>query len=110
FEPGGTNSPALKQAVAADIDMDGWTDVVGLGADGKPVLLHNLGDGRLEHAPDAFGPVAAGHALAVADLDGDGAPDLLVWSDDGLRLYRNAGNGNAAVLIAPTGRRMVDPL
>ncbi len=105
FAPGSTNGPALKQAVGADIDMDGWGDVVGLGADGKPVLLHNQGDGRLEHKPDAFGPVNAGHALAVADLDGDGVPDLLVWGDDGLRLYRNLGNGNAAVLIDPTGRR-----
>ncbi len=85
--------------------MDGWPDVVGLGADGTPVLLHNKGDGRLETAPDTFGPVSAGHALAAADLDGDGVPDLLVWSDDGLRFYRNAGNGNAAVLIDPTGRR-----
>ena len=34
FEPGNTDSPVLKQAVAADIDMDGWTDLVGLGADG----------------------------------------------------------------------------
>src|SRR5262249_23805348 len=55
FIPGATNSPALKQAVAADVDMDGWPDVVGLTADGKPALLHNLGDGRLELAADAFG-------------------------------------------------------
>ena len=109
FAPGGTNSPALKQAVTADIDMDGWPDVVGLTSDGKPVLLHNRGDGRLEFVPDAFGPVPAGHAVAVADLDGDGAPDLLVWSGDGLRLFRNLGNGNAAVLIDATGRRIVDP-
>ena len=105
FVAGATNSPALKQASAADIDMDGWPDVIGLGADGKPVLLHNRGDGRLEHAPDAFGPVGVAHAVAVADLDGDGAPDLLTWGDDGLHLFRNRGNGNAAVLIAPTGRR-----
>src|SRR5207248_2450592 len=100
-----TNSPVLKQAVTADIDMDGWPDVVGLGADGKPVLLHNQGDGRLEHVPDAFGPTAAARAVAAADLDGDGAPDLLVWHDAGLALHRNLGNGNGAVLIEPSGRR-----
>ncbi|HEX3152286.1 MAG TPA: FG-GAP-like repeat-containing protein [Gemmataceae bacterium] len=105
FAAGHTNSPPLKQAVTADIDMDGWADVIGLSIDRKPVLLHNQGDGRLEFKPDAFGPIAAGHALAVADLDGDGAPDLLIWSDDGLRIYRNLGNGNAAVLIDPSGRR-----
>jgi Tfp pilus assembly protein PilF len=105
FVRGNTNSPTLKQAVAADIDMDGWGDIVGLGADGKPVLLHNQGDGRLEHKPDAFGPIGSGHSLAVADLDSDGVPDLLMWSDNGLHLYRNLGNGNGAVLIDPTGRR-----
>lgn len=105
FAPGTTNSPALKQAVGADIDMDGWPDVVGLGANGKPLLLHNRADGQLEHAPDAFGPTVACHAIAVADLDSDAFPDLLTWSADGLRLYRNKGNGNSVMLIDPTGRR-----
>ena len=104
FEPGVTNSPPLRQAVATDIDLDGWADVVGLAADGKPVLLHNRA-AKLEVAPEAFGPVEAGHAVAVADLNGDTFPDLLIWGDAGMRLYRNRGNGNAALLVEPTGRR-----
>jgi Flp pilus assembly protein TadD len=105
FAPGSTNSPRLKHAVAADIDMDGWADVVGLGIDGKPVLLHNLGDGRLEHKPDAFGDVpASAIAVACAHLGGDG-PDLLLWTEAGLHLRRNSGNGNKAVQVEPTGRR-----
>jgi cytochrome c-type biogenesis protein CcmH/NrfG len=105
FTPGNTNSPPLRQAAAADVDMDGWPDVVGLAADGKPTLLHNRADGRLEHAPDAFGPVGTAHAVAAADLDGDGMPDLLAWNDAGLQLHRNLGNGNSTLLVAPTGRR-----
>ncbi len=105
FAPGTSNAPALKQAVASDIDMDGWTDIVGLGEDGRTALLHNRGDGRLEIAPDAFGPAVGGLALAVADFDDDGAPDLFVWAEDGPKVYRNRGNGNAAVAIQPTGRR-----
>jgi tetratricopeptide (TPR) repeat protein len=108
FAPGDTNSPALRQAVAADIDMDGWTDVVGLTADGKAVLLHNQADGKLALVKTAFGDVTA-HALAVADLDGDGAPDLLTLSDAGLQLHRNQGNGNSAVLIDPRGKRDMQP-
>jgi Tfp pilus assembly protein PilF len=107
FAPGATNSPPLLQAVTADVDVDGWPDVVGLMLDAKPVLLHNLGDGRLQLTPDAFGMGLPRftRAVACADLDGDAAPDLLLWADDGLHLRRNTGNGNKAVLIDPTGRR-----
>lgn len=105
YAAGNTNSPQLRQAVAVDLDMDGWPDVVGLGNDGKPMLLHNQGDGRLENKSNAFGDIEAAIAVACADLDGDGAPDLLVWSEKGLALKRNAGNGNKAILIEPTGRR-----
>ncbi len=105
FTPGSTNSPTLKHAVVVDIDMDGWPDVVGLSPDGKPVLLHNQGDGRLEYKPSAFGVMDTPIAVTSADLDGDGAPDLLTWSDEGLRFHRNLGNGNNVVLVEPSGRR-----
>jgi len=109
FTPGDTNSPPLKQAIAVDIDMDGWMDVVGLSADGKPVLLHNQADGRLTLKTDAFGILSGIHGIASADLDGDGASDLLVLTDGGLQLHRNLGNGNHAVLIAPKGVRDMSP-
>ncbi len=109
FVSGETNSPPLRQAVTVDLDMDGWADVVGLTPDGKAILLHNQADGRLRFHPDAFGladqlPQSA-HAIACADLDGDGGPDLLLWSDAGLHLRRTTGNGNRAVLIDATGTR-----
>ena len=74
WEPGATNAPPLRQAHAVDIDLDGWTDVVGLSNDGRPVLLHNDGAGRLVARPDAFGPAtdlpADALAALAADLDG----------------------------------------
>jgi len=109
FTQGRTNSPHLKQAFTIDVDFDGWPDVIGLTADGKPVLLHNKGDGRLEVAPDAFGAVdqlpKLVRAVASADFDGDETLDLLVWSDDAVQLRSNVGNGNHAVAVNPTGRR-----
>jgi Tfp pilus assembly protein PilF len=109
FAPPHAAGPALRQAAAADIDMDGWPDVVGLGADGKPVLLHNTADGQFAAVANAFGILGGAQALAVADLDGDGAPDLLLWAEAGLQLQRNRGNGNGAVLVVPTGRQTYGP-
>lgn len=108
FAPGNTNAPAARQAAAVDLDLDGWPDAVGLGAAGQPTLLHNQGEGVLEHKPAAFGladTMPRSWGLVCADLDGDGAPDLLLWSDTGLTLRRSLGNENKALLIDPTGRK-----
>lgn len=108
FVPGTTDAPPLKQATVSDIDRDGWADVVGLTAEGRPALLHNLGDDRLAHHPDAFAPAGSlprCHALAIASFVGEGQPDLLLWTDEGLHLRRCLDNGNRAVLVAPTGTR-----
>ncbi|HUR55532.1 MAG TPA: FG-GAP-like repeat-containing protein, partial [Gemmataceae bacterium] len=105
FTPGSTNSPRLRQAVAADIDMDGWCDVVGVTTDGKAVLLQNQGDGRLDLKATAFGELANVFAVGIADFDGDGTPDLLTWGDGGVEVRRNKGNGNHAVFVSATGKR-----
>jgi tetratricopeptide (TPR) repeat protein len=105
FAPGNTNSPTLKQAVATDIDMDGWPDIVGISGDGKIVLLHNKADGKLEHVPTAFGETSGAIACGVADFDADGLPDLMFLTETGLQLRRNQGNGNRALHIDPTGLR-----
>jgi hypothetical protein len=113
FQPGATNSPPLLQAHAIDLDLDGWTDVVGLSDQHRPVLLHNDGK-RLVHEVEALGRDADWPAdlvaVAVADFDGDSFPDLLVWSESqGLRLYKNQGNGNRGIRLELTGHRHVDP-
>ncbi len=57
------------------------------------VLMHNLGEGRFVEWNDAgdFGRERmAGRGSAVADLDGDGALDLVVVDIDGpVRVFRN---------------------
>jgi tetratricopeptide (TPR) repeat protein len=113
FEAGATNSPSLRQALAVDIDNDGWVDVVGLSAEGRPVLLHNDGK-RLALAPEALGADADWPrdvvGVGAADLDDDGHVDLIVWSQSaGLQVRRSRGNGNAALRLELSGHRRVEP-
>ena len=63
FHEGATDSPPLRQAQAIDLDLDGWTDVVGLSQEGKPVLLHNDGTGRLVVAPMRSVPMKHGRPM-----------------------------------------------
>jgi hypothetical protein len=102
-------APSLRQAIAADIDLDSWTDVIGLSEEGKPILLHNKG-GRLRLEADGLGSGLPGDvmALTVCDLNRDDAPDVIIWSESrGLLLCENQGNGNHGLsleLICPTRR------
>jgi hypothetical protein len=112
LEAGPTNAPPLLQAVLADVDLDGWADVVGLSAERLPVLLHNEG-GKLVLKRDAFG-LADGWpkdlvALTTLDVNGDGFPDLLTWSETkGPQLYESRGNGNHAVRLQLSGGNHAD--
>jgi hypothetical protein len=103
FEAVALSAPPLIQAVAVDVDLDGWADVVGLSDRRRPVLLHNEG-GRLVAVADALG--SAGEwprdllALAALDADGRGVADLLAWSEGGgLLLYACADNGNHGLAV-----------
>lgn len=87
----------------ADVDGDGAMDLVFVDGDrwpdappdsppGRGIVVH-LNDGRGFFSP-ASGPTGleepfAGMGIAVADIDGDGRPDLLVTSASGVRLFMN---------------------
>ena len=63
---------------AADLDGDGKADLVALQND-KVTLLHGNGDGTFTPlAPWVWSTGAGSNALVVADLNGDGIPDLAV--------------------------------
>jgi hypothetical protein len=108
FQPGSANAPPLLQAVAADVDSDGWADVIGLSEQRKPILLHNDGT-KLVRVLEGLGADAGWPAdliaLAAVDTDGDCFPDLVAWSESqGLLLQGNAGNGNHGLRLELTGR------
>ncbi|MGE3309949.1 MAG: CRTAC1 family protein [Limisphaerales bacterium] len=76
----------------------------------KPQVFANDGTGRFrdvsEDSPAFCGLAAVGRSLAVGDLDGDGAPDLVVGNIDGpVRVLRNVAPLRGRWLAL----RLVDP-
>jgi tetratricopeptide (TPR) repeat protein len=112
FRPEATNAPRLLQAQASDLDLDGFTDVIGLTEQRRPALLHNDGS-RLVHAAEALGRDADWPrdllAVRAAILDGDTFPSLLVWSArDGLQRRASQGNRHHGLRVQPVGQRRID--
>ncbi|MBI3607487.1 MAG: CRTAC1 family protein [Nitrospirae bacterium] len=110
--PAGLFEPSLPfltfGAVFIDADLDGWPDLVaanghvdaelvrtlegGVTDRERPLFFRNLGDGTYAEAAAQVGLTSlfVGRGLATADLDLDGAPDLIFTENNGpARLYRN---------------------
>ena len=95
-----------------DIDNDGWIDLAVLvetHAGPRLRVLRNRGDGSFEDASHALGldsvRLHAPRGLIAADIDGDGAPDLIVTQLDAPPiLLRNIGaNKNHFVRLDLSG-------
>jgi hypothetical protein len=104
FEPGRrVTSGVIDQVVAQDLDGDGWVDLAFTDrASGEIGLLY--GQGGLAFDSRARIPVMFAEPLGIvtADLDADGAPDLVVRYRgflDGIQALRNLG-----------ARRFADPV
>lgn len=86
-----------------DLDDDGAADVVGFGNAGMYVAM-NDGDGNFAQpflAIGTFGYVAGGwrverHPRVLAELNGDGALDIVGFGDAGAYVALNSGNGTFA--------------
>ncbi|MFO8098951.1 MAG: VCBS repeat-containing protein, partial [Salinibacter sp.] len=80
----------------ADVDEDGHEDILLTGEDENSEtsvrLYLNDGDGSFSEADAGLTDVEAG-ASSIADVDGDGAPDLLLSGNFATGLYLNNGDG-----------------
>jgi cytochrome c-type biogenesis protein CcmH/NrfG len=95
-----TAVPTAQAPIAAelvDYDGDGLLDVLTWAADG-PHVLRNVGTGWADTTSAATGggrtpPIASARALAIGDVDGDGAQDAVVLGSPGaLSVWRNGGS------------------
>jgi tetratricopeptide (TPR) repeat protein len=108
----------LKDAVRGwgltpiDIDNDGWVDlaaIVETKAGARVRVFRNRGDGSFEDVSSRLGldkiALHSPRGLMAADLDGDGAPDLIVTEENAAPvLLRNVGgNKNHFVRLDLTG-------
>lgn len=79
----GTNYLSDVGLAPLDVDQDGWIDLVCSG-----VWFRNTGKAREEQFERIeFDPAAAGaHDIVIADMDRDGAPDVVMMGDEHTRL------------------------
>jgi tetratricopeptide (TPR) repeat protein len=99
WQPWPSSVPAWRSAVAADLDLDTWPDLLGLPAGGDQPIGWARNDGaKLSQTTLPVGPFPDGvsrlSGLALADVLGDGLPDLVLTADGvGPMVARNLGNG-----------------
>lgn len=93
--------------VAADVDLDGLSDVYFVSQAGPNRLYRNLGHGRFEDITARAGVAVSGsiHVTATfADFDNDGDPDLYVTNvRSPNRLFENAGDGTFVDISSDSG-------
>jgi tetratricopeptide (TPR) repeat protein len=95
-----------RAAQLVDYDSDGVLDLVTLGSRGLRVL-RNTGAGWTDVSKDARIPdlpCSDTCALAAADVDGDGDPDLLSVAAGRVRVWRNDGKGTTSLAVNLTAR------
>jgi hypothetical protein len=111
FESWPTDARTWRAGLAADVDLDSWTDLLGLPRkvdQSAPAAQWARNDGsRLATSTLPTGPDDAAEPVAIdwADLAGDALPDLLLVRDGvGPVLSVNRGNGHHWLAIELAGR------
>lgn len=76
--PFGPPHAAIRSAEGVDLDEDGVTDLVVIDERTGPAVFWGRADGTYSGAEPLGGSEAKPYAIAVADVDGNGRPDVIV--------------------------------
>jgi len=91
----------------ADVDADGWSDVLFVNQAGSNELWRNLGDGKFENITELAGIGMADRisvAASFADIDSDGDPDVYITAvRSGNQLFENLGKGQFRDITESSG-------
>jgi Bacterial Ig-like domain (group 3)/FG-GAP-like repeat len=96
-------APQVYSLAVADVNGDGNLDLVAATNQGITVLL-GKGDGTFPKGafyPSGFKPGGAAYSVALADLNGDGYPDIAVanFPDGTVGVLLNRGNGKFSPVV-----------
>jgi len=76
--PFGSPTASIRSVRAADFDLDGTLDLAVIDERSGPAIFHGRPDLRLDSPLELGGVEARPYALEVADVDGNGRPDVIV--------------------------------
>ncbi|MBX2968401.1 MAG: VCBS repeat-containing protein [Cyclobacteriaceae bacterium] len=89
----GNSAPGSINGIQAfDMDGDGWSDIIASSSGNNVSVYRNLGAGGEITAASFAAPVVVGGggnsgSLRIADLDGDGRPDIISSFSDGWQMF-----------------------
>ena len=105
FTPSALLQPGTNYVTAADLNGDGMADLI-LSVYGQTSLSIALNQGNGTFAPPTpalLGSATVAGPTTVADIDGDGAPDLLLPDGQNIAILRNVGAGYFAPPVFASG-------
>jgi hypothetical protein len=112
FRAGQTfSAPYPSDVAAADLSGDGRADLI-IGGDTLMVAMQNPGTPGTFSSPETLVPSPSGvMSIAVADLDGDGTPDVAAANADAVTvLFLEAGANTPVVRATQTVYRFPPPV
>lgn len=100
-----------EEVTTADLDGDGWTDVVSVCRLNNEVVWYPNANGTFSTRIVLDSTSVFLNGVVAGDLDGDGSMDLVVIGQHLIDLYRNDGTGNftkEAILTTSTSPNILE--